>query len=281
MRPLINRTAFALAASALISICTATTAQAQGWGVIEGQLVLDGDVPDLKPLIAKGDASAKDAAVCAADGVPDQTLVVNAENKGIANICLYMRKAPTQIHPDLKAPEELEVVFDQKGCMFLPHVLTVHTSQTVLVKSDDPVNHNTRTSPFSNEAINLIIRPNERDGVPVKMPRSELRTPPVKVSCDIHPWMSAYWLVTDHPYVAVTDADGRFRMENVPAGKHKFIVWQEKAGYVASYVEDTDSVQRVMQSDPKRPIQEIEITVVDGETTTVGPVLVPAAAFTK
>lgn len=272
------------AACAVLSLMFAGAAEpasAQGWGHLEGQFVFEGEVPTLPPLVAKGDGNAKDAAVCAADGVPDQTIVVNPENKGIANICVYMRKAPTKIHPDLAAPAETEVVFDQKGCMFLPHVLVVNTKQTVLVKSGDPVNHNTRTSPFSNEAINLIVRPNERDGVPVKMPQSELRTPPVKVSCDIHPWMSAYWLVTDHPYVAVTDADGRFRIENLPAGKHQFVVWQEKAGYVAGFVEDTDAVQRVQPSDPKRPVQMIEVTIADGETTAIGPVRVAADAFQK
>jgi hypothetical protein len=273
--------ALAGAALTFIALGAAQPACAQGWGSVEGQFVFDGEVPSLKPLVEKGDANAKDAAVCAADGVPDQTIIVNPDNKGIANICVYMRKAPTKIHPDLAAPAESEVVFDQKGCMFLPHVLVVNTKQTVLVKSDDPVNHNTRTSPFSNEAINLIIRPNERDGVPVKMPQSELRTPPVKVSCDIHPWMSAYWLVTDHPYVAVTDGDGRFKIENLPAGKHQFVVWQEKAGYVAGFVEDTDAVNRVQPSDPKRPVQMIEVTIADGETVTIGPVMIAADAFQK
>jgi hypothetical protein len=93
--------------------------------------------------------------------------------------------------------------------------------------------------------------------------------------------MSAYWMVTDHPYVAVTDADGRFRIENLPAGKHQFVVWQEKAGYVAGFVEDTDAVSRVLPSDPKRPVQMIEVTIVDGETTTIGPVMVAADAFQK
>lgn len=271
----------AVCAVSLIAVGASKPAAAQGWGNFEGQFVFDGEVPILDPLVAKGDPNAKDPAVCAADGVPNQTLVVNPDNKGIANVCLYLRKAPTKIHPDLAAPAESEVVFDQKGCMFFPHVLIVNTKQTVLVKSDDPVNHNTRTSPFANEAINLIVRPNERDGVPVKMPQSELRTPPVKVSCDIHSWMSAYWLVTDHPYVAVTDADGRFRIENLPVGKHQFVVWQEKAGYVAGFVEETDAVHRVQPSDPKRPVQMIEVTITEGGTTTIGPVMIGADAFNK
>jgi hypothetical protein len=163
---------------------------AQGWGTVEGQFLFEGDLPELPPLIAKGDKTAKEPR-CAVNGVPDETLVVNAGNKGIANICLYIRKAPAMIHPDLKESREKEVVFDQKGCIFLPHVMIVRTDQTVLVKSGDSFQHNTHTNGFSNEQKNLIIGAEERAGVPIQMPNSELRLTPVKINCDIHPWMTA------------------------------------------------------------------------------------------
>lgn len=239
---------------------------ADGWGTVEGQFILaDGEIPELPPLIRQGDASAKDADVCAANGVPDESLVINGENRGIANICLYIRSAPDDIHPDLEESEESEVVFDQKGCRFIPHVLIVRTDQTVLVKSDDPISHNTRTSPFSNQPINSTIGAKDREGVAVEMPQSELRTPPVRVSCDIHPWMSAYWMVCDHPYVAVTDADGRFRIENLPAGTHVFRVWHERSGYV-----ETDVFRR-----------DLEVTVEDGEVTSLEPITVSSDIFFK
>jgi hypothetical protein len=237
---------------------------AQGWGSIEGQFLFDGDLPQLPPLIAKGDKTAKEPR-CAVNGVPDESLVVNPENRGIANICLYIRKAPAMIHPDLKESKEKEVVFDQKGCIFLPHVMIVRTDQTVLVKSGDPFQHNTHTNGFSNEQKNLIIGVEERKGVPIQMPNSELRLTPVKINCDIHPWMTAYWVVADHPYVAVTDADGKFRIENLPVGEHTFRVWQERSGYVKTDKFDKD----------------LAVTVKAGETLTLPPFSVPAASFEK
>lgn len=247
-------------------LASPTITRAGGWGTVEGQFVLSaGDLPKLAPLVSKGDPSARDADVCAADGVPDESLVINPENRGIANICLYLRRAPDEIHPDLVESKEPNVVFDQKGCRFRPHVLIVRTDQTVLVKSNDPIAHNTRTSPLFNQPINYTIRPKDREGVAVEMPQSELQYPPVKVSCDIHAWMSGWWMVADHPYVAVTDADGKFRIENLPEGTHKFRVWHERSGYV-----ETETFKR-----------DLEVTIESGEVTDLGPIPVSAEIFFK
>ena len=255
-----------VAAMAFVCLaCSAVAPAADEWGSIEGQFLLEGDIPDLPPLVEKGNAAAKDAAVCAADGVPDDSLIVNSENRGIANICLYIRKAPKKIHPDLLKSAERDVVFDQVGCRFLPHLLIVRTDQVVLVKSGDPINHNTRTAPFANKAENIIIKPEERTGVQITMNQSELNYPPVKVSCDIHPHMSAYWMVADHPYVAVTDADGKFKIENLPVGEHTFRVWHERPGYINC-------------SEFKR---DLKVTVKPGETIALEPFKVPVGEFTK
>ena len=50
---------------------------------------------------------------------------------------------------------------------------------------------------------------------------------PGQVICDIHPWMTAWWMVLDNPYFAVTDENGNFEIKNVPAGTQKVVVWQE------------------------------------------------------
>ena len=55
---------------------------------------------------------------------------------------------------------------------------------------------------------------------------------PMQVKCDIHAWMKAYWLVLDHPYMAITDKNGKFNIEKIPEGEHEFIVWHERIGYL-------------------------------------------------
>jgi plastocyanin len=219
----------AVCTAALLGVAVGAVG-AQDYGTLEGQFVVDGKVPAQKPLVAKGDPAAKDPTVCAKEGVPDDSVVVNADNGGIANIVVYMRKAPANIHPDLKAVPADKAVFDQLLCRFTPHVLVVRVGQAVQCKSSDEANHNVHTYPFSNNAENFIISANDQVGRDLNLKLAESR--PMKVGCDIHSYMNAWWVVLDHPYAAVTDADGKFKLENVPAGKHEFIVWHERAGYV-------------------------------------------------
>ena len=209
-------------------ICNSASAQ---WGTLKGQVLLDGEIPVLNPLIAKGNAQAKDAAVCAAQDVPDEKLVVNPTNKGIANVVVYLAKKPAKIAPSVAKSANPQVTFDQVGCRFIPHLMLVRTDQTVLVVSGDDAAHNTHTYPIKNRQDIFVVAPKDRTGVSVKALTLAERLP-AKVKCDIHPWMEAYWVILDHPYAAVTDENGEFTITDLPVGSHEFIVWQESAGYL-------------------------------------------------
>jgi hypothetical protein len=199
----------------------------EGYGNLVGTIVYEGDAPQLKPLVSMGDATVKDAAVCAAITVPDESLIVNGSNKGIQNAIIFLEKRPPFIKPELNDVPTQPVMFDQKNCQFLPHVLAFRAGQPLLVVSDDSIPHNTHTSPKRNDAFNKVIGANDRTGVPCDYKKAE--NTPVSVVCDYHPWMKAFHFPLDHPYFAVTDADGKFKIEGLPAGKHSFNVWHERA----------------------------------------------------
>lgn len=227
----LNLSRILLAALLISGVCflLPESVSAEGWGSVTGQFVYDGEVP--KPVVQrkKGDPAVKDPTVCAAMEHLNNDLVINSENKGIANVFMYMRRAK-DVHPDLKESKEKSIVFDQKGCTFEPHALIVRTDQKVIVKSGDPIAHNTHTFPLKNQAVNFILAPNDREGKEVENVIPEIL--PMQVKCDIHPWMTAYWFVVDHPYAVVSDKDGKFTIENLPAGKNDFRIWQERAGYL-------------------------------------------------
>lgn len=205
-----------------------TSTDAGGTGSVTGVIKLTGEAPELPVLVKKGDSSAKDAEVCAAEAVPNQSLVVNSENNGIANVFVYMRKAPEKA-PETE-PSSEPVIFDQKGCQFVPHALFVQTGTPIKAISSDGVPHNLHTNPIRNAPINQIIPANDKSGLDLTYSEGEIV--PIKVTCDIHPWMVAWHFPLEHPYGAVTDENGSFTIENLPPGEHEFRIWQEKAGYL-------------------------------------------------
>ena len=227
--------------------------QAAEWGSIEGQFVLDGKAEPVAPLKLPAAAAA-----CGVGMISDETLVVNEKNNGIAHVFIYLQKAPAEIHPDLKEVPTAKLKSDQKNCVFLPHTMTVRVGQTVNCINSDATSHNLHTNPVSSTGVNPIIPANDQVGQDVKFALPD--SLPVKVNCDIHGFMSCYWLVKDHPYVAVTDADGKFKIENLPAGDHSFRVWQERVGYVN---------------------RDYKVKVVAGKTTTLAVEKVSAAKLAK
>lgn len=198
------------------------TASSAGVGIFQGRVVLSGTAPVLPLLISAG-ANVKDKEVCAAVDQPDERIVVTADG-GVANVFVYLGKAPKGGQPAEAAGDA--IIFDQKNCRFLPHCLVVPVGRTVKILSDDPVAHNTHTYPKKNDSINSGVGANDREGK-LTFAYRRAESVPLAVTCDYHGWMKAWHLPVDHPYAAVTDAEGRFTIPDLPAGTHEFIVWHE------------------------------------------------------
>jgi len=226
---MISLRSFAIAAVAATSLCLVSNARAEdGYGDLVGQFVVDGEVPKPALLIRKGDPTVKDAATCAAEDLFDRKIAIDPASKGIADVFVYispLNAKKLKPHPSLAASAEKEIVFDQKNCEFFPRCLYVRTDQKVVVKSNDDIAHNTHTYMLKNDSVNFLVAPKDRKGIPVSFTLAENLPMPVK--CDIHPWMKSNWLVLDHPYAAVTDKQGKFKIEKLPAGEHEFRVWHE------------------------------------------------------
>ncbi|HVV99554.1 MAG TPA: hypothetical protein VHB77_04400 [Planctomycetaceae bacterium] len=200
-------------------------APAGGVGDLAGVVLFDGAPTELPPLVAKG-AAVRDAEVCAANAIPDETIEVDANSKGIRNVFIYLEKAPAGAKSQ-PIPEG-KLLFDQHGCRFVPHSVLARTTQTLFILNDDSVAHNTHTFPVRNPGFNSVVKVNDREGVPLVYKQSERE--PIEVKCDFHPWMRAYHLPLDHSFAALTDENGKFEIKGLPAGTHTFKVWHEKGG---------------------------------------------------
>lgn len=200
-------------------------ATASGWGTLKGKVVFDGAAPAAKMLVPKGagDKDFKDGVYCGKEGVPAESLLVDAETKGVRNVIVWISK-PSAVNPELlSASKELKLEFDQKNCTFSPHAMGFPAGTTVVIKSSDTPGHNVHGVLNLNGQFNNAISSGQ--SIPYLPKFAERR--PVKIVCDIHPWMTAWWMITDSPYVTVTDAKGNFELKNVPAGAQKVVVWQE------------------------------------------------------
>jgi plastocyanin len=203
---------------------------ATGWGTLKGQVVFGGAAPPQEIMVEQGKAP-KNPELCAKDApIKSERLVVDGATKGVKNVLVYLTKVdPASVNPDAKAAAgKAEVVFDQKNCIFEPHVLAVMAGTKIVLKSSDPVNHNVNARLKVNAAFNPLLGANQE--IAYTPASSERR--PAQVTCDIHNWMLAYWMILDHPYFAVTDAKGNFEIKNVPAGTQKVVVWQEAVEFV-------------------------------------------------
>jgi hypothetical protein len=190
---------------------------------LTGRIVYDGKAPTFKPIEAT-----KDVEVCGKSEIPDEALVVSKDG-GIANAVVMLRTKGVKAPPSASEAAK-SVVLDNKGCRFEPHVQVVLTSQNVELKNSDPIGHNSKVDPLLNPGINPIL---PAGGEPVVYKFTQAEALPVKVGCNIHPWMGAWLVVRSDPYAAVTDADGKFTIKDLPVGKElEFGLWQENSGYL-------------------------------------------------
>ncbi|MAT69454.1 MAG: hypothetical protein CMJ58_07995 [Planctomycetaceae bacterium] len=234
-------------------------ASAAEWGSIKGRFVFDGDVK-AEPI-----SITKDKEYCGNHKLVDET-VVTGEKNGLANMFVYLylkRGDSVDVHPDYEKSASEPAVLDNNECRFEPHAMTLWTKQPLEIRNSDPgIGHNTNAMKLTaNPSFNEII-PNDKPAVK-NFEKSE--PAPSPFACNIHPWMSAYVLIRDNPYMAASAKDGTFEIKNVPAGKHEFVVWHEGKGNVRNLKlgkEKTDRKGRV----------EFEIKA--GETLDLGEVKV-------
>ncbi|UJS16124.1 MAG: carboxypeptidase regulatory-like domain-containing protein [Candidatus Jettenia sp.] len=189
-------------------------------GVIVGTVKFDGDIPAVKAL--KID---KDEQTCGHDNKQSEELVINGESKGIKNVVVSL--------VDIAAGKKAEVttaVLDQKECLFIPHVLAVSIGSSVDLLNSDNVMHNLHSWSIKNPGFNEGVSGGGKMTKKFDIPEM------VKITCDVHKWMSAFIVVKANPYFAVTDENGSFKIENVPAGSYKIEAWQEKLGKKTSDV---------------------------------------------
>jgi len=200
-------------------------------GNIEGTVTYDGAVPKFREIKMDADP------ICLskhADKVFPQTLILGKDNmmgnvfvriKGWSNpaINAHLGRIFDEQFPVPNNP----VIITQEGCMYDPHVIGVMVGQPLKILNPDGTLHNVHALSKVNPEFNLAMPKFRRETTKI-FNKAEFMFP---IKCDVHPWMSAWISVMSHPYFDITNAsDGKFRIDNIPAGEYDIEAWHEKLG---------------------------------------------------
>ena len=206
-----------------LTVLIAGQADGQHWGDLKMKFVYDGTPPAPKPINVD-----KDVQFCGKFGLVDEEMVV--KNGAVQNVLVfaYTKDKTPPPHPDYAKNLSEKVTLDNKGCRFEPRICCLRPAQTLVLKNSDSVGHNTNYNVRDAGAGNPLIPAGA--SVDVHFDR-EGTFPGGQVSCNIHPWMKAYIVVRDTPYMAVSDEKGEILIKNLPVGEWTFQIWHE-TGYV-------------------------------------------------
>lgn len=215
---------------ALLLVAPALPAWADG--TITGTIKLAGPATKLAPIPV-----GKDPSVCGKDA-PNEALITSPDG-GLANVVVAVKTLKKTAAPGPLA----NAFIDQVKCRYSPHVQAVTVGTKLALINNDNVFHNvhaTLAGGASPVTVFNLAMPFKGQKLPTTIKRPGL----MKVRCDAgHTWMSAYVLAFDHAAFAVTDANGRFTIKDIPAGEHTLELWHEPLSGTGTGVTSTVTVK--------------------------------------
>lgn len=227
-----------------------STGGAEKWATVRGQIIWD-DKAGPRPKQTRIPPQRGESVSSQDKEFLTENWVVDPKSGGIKNVIVWLAPepsaqqldelqkkgsvrfpsfSPTDIHPDLRKVNKPTVELDQPFIRFEPHVVLAREGQKLTIKNSMPLQNNARIDSSNNNFYNAMIMPGESFTTPDPLVAERA---PIRVTSSIYPCMTAWVRVFDHPYFALTDADGRFEIRQVPVmeGKLRLFLWQESTGY--------------------------------------------------
>jgi hypothetical protein len=214
----------------------------KSYGTVSGRITFEGTLPP-PAAIAMGNNEAVCHQGAPAEETHDESWLVSGPNGGVKNVVVLLQPGEGKFFqiPESQLQEK-DVKVEQPRCAFIPRVFTlfcaywdgktnqyVETPNKLIVQNNAPFSHN-----FS------LLAGRENPGRNLTMPRDDTKvltsfvpeSAPLTMKCDIHTWMRCFGFMLDHPYAAVTDKDGNFKIENAPLGVEVQVVgWHQPIGF--------------------------------------------------
>lgn len=187
-------------------------------GTIAGTVFFRGDPPPRKEVRVQGNPEC--SALHRGPVYDEEVLVTDGH---LQNVFVYISGG---LEGRTFAPPATPATIDQVGCLYVPHVVGAQVNQPVLFLNSDPTLHNIHSYAKNSRGWNFGL-PFQGMKQTKEIPAPEVM---IQLKCDVHPWMVGYLGVVPHPYYAVTGADGRFLLKDVPPGTYTIEAWHERFG---------------------------------------------------
>ena len=204
-------------------------------GTISGQVRFEGPVPEQTILQLGGWSE------CAAQHTgPVYAGDILVNNGKLQNAVVYVK---TGLGDRVFAIPEEPFTNDQKGCVFLPRIMTVQVGQPLHFLNSDPLAHNVHGLPKNSQQWNFSLGVKGASRT-ITVDKPEVM---IEIKCDIHGWMRAYLGVFNHPYFTLSGADGSFTLKHLPPGEYEIAAWHEQLGTRSQKVSlDAKETQEIM-----------------------------------
>jgi plastocyanin len=215
-----------LTAVLIVGLCSVSLnkkVNAAAEGSITGTVKLSGTPPHMRGIDMSKDPYCSKAH--ASDPAKMETVLVG-KDQGLQNVVLYISQGLSAA--DAAQRPSTTPVFDQKGCMYSPHVMAVGAGQEFKVTTSDQTAHNIHPEPNPMTG-NIPWNRSQPPGAPPITQTWKSQEVAIPVKCNIHPWMHGWHVVVKGPY-ATTDENGSYTIHNVSPGSYTVTAWQEELG---------------------------------------------------
>jgi plastocyanin len=257
--------ALCVALSALTA--TARADNEKGKGVLKGQVKWEGERPKQSGINMGKDAYCEKCYKTKPFANPAGYVTKELE---IPNVFIYVKSG---IKGKYDVPAEPAHI-DQHNCMYAPHVMGMMAGQALKITNSDDTAHNIHAKPNKNSEFNFG---QPQKGMEAIRKGPETFTQPeimVSVKCDVHPWMSAFIGVVEHPFFATSGEDGTYEIKDLPDGEYELEAWHEKWGKQtfkitikggAAAEHDVKYSEEKQAAAPAQPVRTVAMSDVTGE----------------
>jgi hypothetical protein len=239
-------------------------------GVIHGQIVWQGDIPVVPPLLIRANPIGGDALAKRQVQPNANAPVIDPRTLGVGNAVVFLRGVDAaKTEPWTLPPVRVE----QRGLRFHVHQGDfdspygfVRRGDFIEMVSRDPYFHALHVGGAN--FFTLMFPDPDR---PLSRPLKENGVVEL-TSAAAYYWMRAYLFVDDHPYYARTDSEGGFALEQVPPGRYELVCWMPN-WQEARHERDPESglITRLFFQPPVTLVETVELGKQESKEVRFGP----------